>query len=316
MMLEFLLQVRDQLKLESFSQMHLKEEDEPSTPVHPTQELDTDQIIFFITHLSNYNYLEPISGGQIQVNSAKSSMSFFICFLLNVDPTSFGSHVLQWRACLCLGLLFFQDRLKMSPKDVEQVIIKLVELKMLVIKKNQGKQGMYMYQVLPENAQAAQGALRHDVPARGSGALDYRMTTVSPSSTIAAESPIFQRASGSRNRVMAAATIVKPSSPAPHGMDIHIHRVSPSVPEGPLALNTSGEDVEGLASMMEDSLAVDKKPKPRRQGRYGITVAPNPQVGAVQTTSFKTTIVKTTSVKGQVAAQTRRNVTSRNHLKS
>jgi hypothetical protein len=75
--------------------------------------------------------------------------------------------------------------------------------------------------------------------------------------------------------------------------------------------------MEGLASMMEDSLAVDKKPKPRRQGRYGITVAPNAQVGAVQTTSFKTTIVKTTSsVKGQVAAQTRRTVTSRNHLKS
>jgi hypothetical protein len=188
---------------------------------------------------------------------------------------------------------------------------------MLVIKKNQGQQGMYMYQVLPENAQAAQSALRHDVPARGPGALDYRMTTVSPSSTIAAESPIFQRTSGPRNRVMAAATIVKPSSPAPHGMDIHIHRVSPSVPEGPLALNTSGDDMEGLASMMEDSLAVDKKPKPRRQGRYGITVAPNAQVGAVQTTSFKTTIVKTTSsVKGQVAAQTRRTVTSRNHLKS
>ena len=37
MMLEFLLQVRDQLKLESFSQMHLLEEDEPSTPVRPTQ---------------------------------------------------------------------------------------------------------------------------------------------------------------------------------------------------------------------------------------------------------------------------------------
>lgn len=311
MMLEFLLQVRDQLKLESFSQMHLQEEDEPSTPVRPTQELDTDRIIFFITHLSNYKYLEPISGGQIQVNSAKSSMSFFMCALWNVDPTSFGSHVLQWRACLRSGVLFFQDLLKMSPKDVKQVIIKLVELKMLVIKKNQGKQGMYMYQVLPENAQAAQGALRHDVPARGPGALDYRMTTVSPSSTIAVESPIFQRASGSRNRVMAAATIVKPSSPAPHGMDIHIHRVSPSVPEGPLALNTSGDDMEGLASMMNDSLAVDKKPKPRRQGRYGITVAPNPQVGAVQTTSFKTT-----SVKGQVAAQTRRTVTSRHHLKS
>jgi len=221
---------------------------------------------------------------------------------------------LFWSSILS-GLV--QDLLKMSPKDVEQVIIKLVELKMLVIKKNQGQQGMYMYQLLPENAQAAQSALRHDVPARGPGALDYRMTTVSPSSTIAAESPIFQRASGSRNRVMAAATIVKPSSPAPHGMDIHIHRVSPSVPEGPLALNTSGDDMEGLASMMEDSLAVDKKPKPRRQGRYGITVAPNAQVGAVQTTSFKTTIVKTTSsVKGQVAAQTRRTVTSRNHLKS
>jgi len=319
MMLEILLQVRDQLKLESFSQMHLQEEDEPSTPVRPTQELDTDQIIFFITHLSNYKYLEPISGGQIQVNSTKSSMSFFMCALWNsVDPTSFGSHVLQWRAYICFGLLFFQDLLKMSPKDVEQVIIKLVELKMLVIKKNQGhgQQGMYMYQVLPENAQAAQNALLHDVPARGPGALDYRMTTVSPSSTIAAESPIFQRASGSRNRVMAAATIVKPSSPAPHVMDIHIHRVSPSVPEGPLALNTSGDDMEGLASMMQDSLAVDKKPKPRRHGRYGITVAPNPQVGAVQTTSFKTIIVKTTSFKSKVAAQTRRTVTSRNHLKS
>ena len=97
MMLEILLQVRDQLKLESFSQMHLQEEDEPSTPVRPTQELDTDQIIFFITHLSNYKYLEPISGGQIQVNLAKSSMSFFMCALWNsVDPTSFGSHVLQW----------------------------------------------------------------------------------------------------------------------------------------------------------------------------------------------------------------------------
>jgi len=68
--------------------------------------------------------------------------------------------------------------------------------------------------------------------------------------------------------------------------------------------------------MMQDSLAVDKKPKPRRHGRYGITVAPNPQVGAVQTTSFKTIIVKTTSFKSKVAAQTRRTVTSRNHLKS
>ena len=110
MMLEFLQQVRDQLKLESFSQMHLKEEDEPSTPVRPTQELDTDQIIFFITHLSNYNYLEPISGGQIQVNSAKSSMSFFICFLWNVDPTSFGSHVLQWLLQWRFVLVFYSFR--------------------------------------------------------------------------------------------------------------------------------------------------------------------------------------------------------------
>jgi hypothetical protein len=67
--------------------------------------------VYKIAHLSSYKYLEPISGGQIQVNLAKSSMSFFMCALWNsVDPTSFGSHVLQWILQWRFVLVFYSFR--------------------------------------------------------------------------------------------------------------------------------------------------------------------------------------------------------------
>jgi hypothetical protein len=160
------------------------------------------------------------------------------------------------------------------------MIDKLVDLKMLVVKRSsRGQQGIN-YHVLPHNAYDAQTVIRNDLPARGPGAMDHPSS--SPSSTIAADTPVFKRNSGSRNRIMASSAA---PSPAPtRSIDTQV--MPAAVPEGPLALDASpppedeneGDEMEGLSTSMQEASIQHRdnipslpssSSKPRRTAQYG-----------------------------------------------
>ena len=183
-----------------------------------------------------------------------------------------------------------QSLLKMDSPGCARVVTKLVSLGMLTLKNSRG-QGSYT--VSPLNAMAAQTALRNE-------ALALPRVSASPSSTIVADTPVFARPSGSRNRIMAkpASAAVSPSSCNHHDPTFHDQLVANVAPAESKDVQNSDsifeDEIEGLSAMMVDTAISEKERKPTvRRGRYGKTIMPiRSPLGVLNTASFKTNVIE------------------------
>ena len=117
---------------------------------------------------------------------------------------------MSFRCCALSRLQdFFRspgESASMSIEDCDKMINKLIDLQMLELERTRTRSPIprrsASFEVKPQNAQAAQYALSHGESANVE--VQQRVPSASPSSTIAASTPVFARATGSRNRIMAA----------------------------------------------------------------------------------------------------------------
>ena len=163
----------------------------------------------------------------------------------------------------------------LSIEACDNVINRLISLEMLQVKRMQSPvpRRRASFEVKPENAQAAQHALSAPGREPASGQ-QQRVPSASPSSTIAAETPVFARAAGSRNRVMAA----KAENTRESALALP--------PQGPDALEDAPmEEAESMANVMEGlSLQMGKTSiegaqedvRPRRKRHFGLTLTSKP----------------------------------------
>ena len=183
----------------------------------------------------------------------------------------------------------------MTIEDCDKVVDKLIAVDLLVIKRSRSRSPVprrsISFEVRPRNAQAAQNDLSAEAPSSGP---QQRVPSASPSSTIAADTPVFARAAGSR-RIMAARAASPENAFGPG--------VAPMAPEGPGARMEEDEemdnieDIEGLSLKMGATTIAghhEDFARPRRKRHFGLTLAAKPSSFSVP--SFKKAV---SSLKGK-----------------
>lgn len=197
----------------------------------------------------------------------------------------------------------------MSIEDCDKMINKLIDLQMLELERTRTRSPVprrsASFEVKPQNAQAAQYALSHGESANVE--VQQRVPSASPSSTIAASTPVFARATGSRNRIMAAKVEYPEIAP---------ESSIPLPPQGPAALDASRMEeahldvMEGLSLQMgKASIAGTQEEsqfqgdRPRRKRHFGLTVASKPS--GLSIPSFKKAAMSFKS-KGSKATKSKR----------